>query len=87
MLETLFISGIIGYTYTVLMDENMILFWWWKFINKHLTGWKLYLLTCSKCVSGQIALWTCVINSRTVYESVFIISGAILTAKILERWS
>jgi hypothetical protein len=87
MLETAIISGVIGYIYTVLMDEPNILFNWWKLLNRKLNGWKLYLLTCSKCISGQIALWTCVINLTPIYESVFIISLAILTAKILERWS
>lgn len=87
MLEIAIISAVIGYTYTVLMDENMILFWWWKIITKYLSGWKLYLLTCGKCVSGQIALWSCVYCGIELIDSIFVICLSILSAKILERWS
>lgn len=88
MLEIAVISGVVAFVYTdVLMNENNILFWWWKLINKYLSGWKLYLLTCSMCMAGQIALWSSICMGYSFIEVIIIVSSAILTAKILTRWS
>lgn len=54
------LSGVIGWTYSArLTDAEMILNWLYVFADQKLPNWIAKpLVTCYKCVSGQIGLWS-----------------------------
>lgn len=43
----------------ILTDQDMILFWWWKFLHKHIKSDYILkpVVDCEYCVAGQLALW------------------------------
>lgn len=87
-----FPCAVIAYVYAgVLMEENHLLFGWWKLLNRHLqpvSKWLFTLLTCPLCMSGQFALWTYIFIAQfNIVSLVFTISLSILITKIFMRWS
>ncbi len=63
MIELIIISfcvALVGFTYSVILtDGGMILDFWYIFLQRKVSNEKLFnvLVGCSKCVSGQLALW------------------------------
>jgi len=92
MLEIIIFSSVVGYVYAeILLEEHKPLHWWYKLVEKHLANkinWLYYLLNCSLCMSGQIALWTFIFTQKLVLtDLVFTICGAILLTKFIQKWS
>lgn len=84
------LSGIVGWIYSAkLTDAGMILNWWYVFADQHLPKWIAKpVVTCFKCVSGQIGLWSFVYFSHQEYFTAGIIISpaiAILTSIILNK--
>lgn len=92
-------SSVIAYVYAeVLMEDGKILFPFWKWLNSvrsYATENNIfiyerlsYMLMCSLCMSGQIALWTFVLTQQfNIMPLVFTVSLSILTTKFISRWS
>lgn len=90
MLELIVFSSIIGYVITdILQDEGKPLFWFWKLINKYLSGTIIFnLLTCAMCMSGQIALWSYIFSfDFNLIDCIFTTCSSILLTKIIQKWS
>lgn len=101
-------AGLIGYVYSCeLTEKGMLLDWWWDlnywlFAIEHCeTGkepklWKV-IIGCERCVSGQIALWSCVGAAIQLAQSLndillwifftaYSCSLSILTSQFIKKW-
>lgn len=86
---------IVAYVYEQkLLNEGMILNWWYKFVHKHVKNefWRSPLTDCIFCITGQMMLWTYLyqLSGLSILDEVgnliFYISLAIFTQILLKKW-
>lgn len=69
-----FLCAVIAFIYSdILVQGDMILNPWYKFLEKHLSKkpWLFKpLVDCSKCVAGQVALWSFPFFYKHIYNSI-----------------
>lgn len=87
MLEILKV-GIFAYIFWVLIQPEMILHFYWKWINKLPDYLYKPLGGCNRCVAGQIGTWFYLIKyfkCYNLFDHIFFICGTILTVLILDK--
>lgn len=87
MLEILKVA-ITAYVATLLMEDGMILSWWYNLIRRLPDVFYKPLGGCIACFSGQFALWYYLIAHLHYYnffEHVFFIAATIFTVLILDK--
>jgi len=96
-LKIAIISSVVAYVYAdVLMTDNNVLSWWWQFLNRRYAAAVMkgkivaklwYMLMCSLCMSGQIALWSSLFSDFSIISIIFTTCLSILITKFIGRWS
>ncbi len=87
MLEILQVS-VVAYVATLLMEEGMILSWWYNLIRKLPDILYKPLGGCIACTGGQAGLWYYLIahfHSYSFFEHVWFIAATIFTVLILDK--
>ena len=74
----------------ILCDEGMILFFWWRFLHKHIKNQYILkpIVDCDLCFSGQAALWFYVFyfDNYNFILHIFFISLVIFTVYIINKF-
>ena len=80
--------SIVGFVYSAVLTQPDHLLAWLDYQLSHLPWWAYKpLIGCPKCVTGQMALWSCVAAGlwRAPIELICTVSAAIFITTFIER--
>lgn len=88
-MTTAILIGITAWTFTmVLSDGDMIMGWWFRWIDKFPEWLQKPLGTCEYCLAGQLSMWYYLIYYFKCYdlpEHIMFVSLAIFTTEAINQ--